>query len=200
MTQLLKYHNAVYRRTANIPDWKDIWNTVQNSKAFNTELDMVLRNSDKEEAELIDALEEEYYEYYDNIVAALIKLDGTDCWRAIALPTKMDPTALSRLGIYWSFDRKEATPHWAYEQPSRRTVVSLFRGKIDLSAVDLHATVLSNVDPGTRETGTELRFRAGSRLWIYDVALYPVLNLSEALSLSAETPKRVLPINGWRTI
>jgi hypothetical protein len=74
--------------------------------------------------------------------------------------------------------------------------VVVYRGKVDLAAVDIHATVLANVSPSTREGGTELRFEKGSRIWVHEVETYvtddPLDNWTHL------SPERVFQINDWR--
>lgn len=177
--------NNIYRQASpSVPSWEEVWSKVQEARAFETELDYALTDAPElDEGVVWDRLQEEYYAYYEGIVEELSAIDGVDCWRAVTLDPHVDPTILDPLGIYWAFDQEEAFPHWDYLQEPKGRKNVVFRAEVDSAALDVSATVLANVSPATREGGTELRFQAGSQLYVYDVTL---------------EDGTVVPINDWR--
>jgi len=127
---------------------------------------------------------EHMQELYDESVWRIEnELDGEDCWREITVKEGVDPTKLTNLGIYWSYDEYAAEAHWAGEGDVKLT----FHARIDLKYVNKEWTVYNNTDPSIGESEKEVNLIQHSPIFVYDVTVE-----------KPGTPPETVRIHDWR--
>ena len=112
-------------------------------------------------------MEREAKVLYDIAIKRLKGLDGKDCWRAIKLPAKIDPTQHDRLGGYWTDEKRSASIY--VDKGAGQKVV--YRGRIDQRYIHKNDTVTINSHLEFGPAEQEVRFYKGSPIFVYDVTL-----------------------------
>lgn len=123
--------------------------------------------------------EEDYIEKLTNIIAETFDdviddiyycvEDEKIIYRAITVPMDFDFSDLVKkpLGIYWSYDKKSAEPHWGYDK-NKQTI--LITASIqDTNDVDVEESIILNLDPSNGQEEKEIRMYAGRDVMILTI-------------------------------
>jgi len=111
-------------------------------------------------------------------------LDEEDCWRVITAKEGVDPTQLTGLGVYWSYEKDAAEAHWG---GSKNQQTFRFHARIDTENISKSNTVWNNTRTSTGEEEKEVQFYSHSPIYVYDVEVQQADNTWETI-----------PINDWR--
>ena len=92
-------------------------------------------------------------------------------WRAMTVSSDWEsklPSQVKHLGIYWSWDKSAAEPHWGYSNNKPINVV--MEAEIDEIAVDWYPTIRLNVEPVSFEE-KEIRLVKGSNIIVTAITI-----------------------------
>jgi len=166
-----------------VDNWEALTDYSIDTMSIEMHVTQYMRRNNVDEDEAFDVVIDRMVDDYDAAVARLNRLQGRQCWRVITTPAEVDPAEHTGLGVYWSYRKAAAKPHWSDEKGQTLR----YRARIDLKNVDLTGTVVANIDPETGADEKEVRFLKHVPIYVYDVE---VLDGSKVVE--------TIPIKAWR--
>jgi hypothetical protein len=92
-------------------------------------------------------------------------------WRAMTVSSDWEsklPNQVKHLGVYWSWDKSAAEPHWGYSNDKPLNVI--MEAEVDEIAVDWEPTIRLNIEPVSYEE-KEVRLVKGSKINITSITI-----------------------------
>jgi hypothetical protein len=103
-------------------------------------------------------------DFMDNAKRNLIKNGKLKIWRAMTVSREWESRLSSQvkhLGIYWTWDRSSAEPHWGHSNDMPFTTI--MEAEVDEIAVDWEPTIRLNTEPVSYEE-KEIRLVKGAKI------------------------------------
>lgn len=163
---MLVYRQGVYRRAliSNVPTWEQLFDIlVRSSEMYDDEIEELGK----------EAVFQFYAQAYEENLQNLQALEGEDCYRAIAMKKSQCnrdyAQHLDPLGVYWSHFSEGADTYWTsgeFDPPC----ALLYRARVSQSGVDIAESLRMNMINPDED---EIRFLPGTKLYVYDVTIFP---------------------------
>lgn len=132
-----------------------------------TEIYELVENHKEEYLEWLN--EELYYKVYD--IVDIIK-SSEFLYRAITVPKtfNIDDIDKNGLGIYWSYDKDAAEPHWGYSMDNL-DILTIVAQLDDKSIVNVQETLKAGTRPYTGEDEKEITLIKGKDIFVREILI-----------------------------